>query len=266
VLTDYLTEAQIRGHRPHTIKLRRSVLTALQQALDKPLLEATTDDVTRWLLTLQHKSPNTISTYARSAAAFYGWAVQRGHLNRSPMTDAPMPRQPKSRPRPIPDAELRVALDAASGHVRTWLVLAAFAGLRAGEIARLRRENVVTQADPPYLEVINGKGGRDRRVVVGPIVVNEVAATGKVKGVLWTAEPRHVSWAVAEHFRGLGMPYTCHQLRHSFATRLFRVSHDLRLVQEALGHSSPTTTAVYAEPDSAGAARAVVLLEADYAA
>jgi integrase/recombinase XerC len=37
-----------------------------------------------------------------------------------------------------------------------------------------------------------------------------------------------------------------HDLRHSFAERLYRKTHDLLLVQRALGHRSVTSTMVYA--------------------
>ena len=39
---------------------------------------------------------------------------------------------------------------------------------------------------------------------------------------------------------------TVHGLRHSFATRLYGATRDLRLVQQALHHRAVTTTQIYA--------------------
>jgi integrase len=259
----HLDHLRQRGLAPSTIYQRRRALARLDAVLTVPLLDAGPAELAAWRAGLTTGAEATVSTYACHVREFYAWALAEGLIYINPA--AGLPRLRRLLPRPIAEKDLFAALAAAPRRVRPWLVLAGWAGLRAKEIALLRRQNILDTAAPPVLivaaDATTAKGSRERVVPLSGFVLGELHAYG-LPAAGWVFrrgdnrpgpnEPRTISHLANAHLHACGIAATLHQLRHRFGTQAYRESgRDLRVVQELLGHASPSTTVGYAAYDGA---------------
>jgi integrase/recombinase XerC len=250
-------------HSPETIYSRRGALRRLAAALPGGLLDATAADLAAWRNGLT-VAPGTITDYVSHAREFYDWAIGAGLLEENPAAGLVLPRRVRRLPRPIAETDLFTAVDSAPRRIRPWLVLAAWCGLRAKEIAYLRRENILDTVRPAALLIAEDatKGTRERMVplcayALGELHAYGLAASGYVfrrrDGQRGPNSPGRISHMTNDYLHGLGIAATLHQCRHRFATQAYRGRRDLRMVQELLGHANPSTTAGYAAFDQGDA-------------
>jgi integrase/recombinase XerC/integrase/recombinase XerD len=161
-------------------------------------------------------------------------------------------------------------LASAPRRVRLWIVLAAWAGLRACEIAGLRAESIRLGAAPCIVITAEATKGQSERIVqLCDFAVAEIRAAGlprrgwafaRADGLPGPNTPHRVSVLANTLLRECGIPDTFHGLRHRCLTQLYNATLDLRLVQEFAGHRRPETTAVYTKVADGKAMAAVQLL------
>ena len=137
---------------------------------------------------------------------------------------------------------------------RTMIILAAYAGLRAHEIAKIRGEDIDPRAGTI---TITGKGGRTDTLPAHALVLQ--AAADHPRRGWWFPSPaapdrpitaKNVGAVIAAALRRAGVNATAHQLRHRFATALLRGGADSRIVQPLMRHESLATTALYLAVDA----------------
>ncbi|MEJ2173011.1 MAG: tyrosine recombinase XerC [Woeseiaceae bacterium] len=268
------------GHLEYERRL--SHLTCKHYRRDLVALAAYCDEigVTRWSdIDSEHIRAFSSSCYRRGLSArsiqrrlsaartFYRYLLREGHVNRNPVDAVPAPKSGKRLPGNLDADRMARLLDIPGDSPivdrdRAILELLYSSGLRLAELTDLDCGDIDAQDATVR---VTGKGNKDRIVPVGRMALNALARWHKSRPELAAADekalfvsnrgtrlsPRSVQARVAHWARRQGIDSTVspHLFRHSFATHLLESSHDLRGVQELLGHANIATTQVYTHLD-----------------
>jgi integrase/recombinase XerD len=245
------------GHSERTLSSRRGTIRRLAlDGLDP--LAATADELETWLALLEGPDGMPLlrsskATYRAHLRAWFGWLVESGRREDDPSVNLPSAKAPRGLPRPVSPVDVTAILAACSdGRARqtaAYVTLAAFAGLRVHEIAKIRGEDVHGG------EIrVTGKGGVISTVPLVP-VIERLAATMPAGGWWFPTDSRtghvnrcSVSSAINRAMKRAGVVGTPHALRHFYVTQALRASGgDLRTTQRLARHASPATTAIYTQ-------------------
>tara|TARA_B100000809_G_scaffold261477_1_gene310482 strand:+ start:2479 stop:3627 length:1149 start_codon:yes stop_codon:yes gene_type:complete len=129
-------------------------------------------------------------------------------------------------------------------------------GLRRGELLNLKLNDIDSKR--MVINVVNGKGGKDRITILSQSVLEDLRNYFKV----WNPEIYLFEGIKGKQYTGSSISkiidnacksakirkkVSPHILRHSFATHLLENGTDLRQIQVLLGHSSTKTTEIYTQ-------------------
>lgn len=255
------------GHLPTSIEKVDGYLRSIDRAFGKSYFDITQQQLELFLDTRKISS-RTRYNWLSLTHCFYKWAIAEGLTEIDPTIRIARPRSRRSLPRPAASRELATAIARATPEQACWIKLAAYQGLRCQEIAGLKREDVI-EADN-LLRVVHGKGAHERILPLHPAVFLALRALPMPRnGWIFTRpmggkySPPLLSRKFNTALRDLDVDATAHQLRHWFGTNLYAQTHDLRVVQELMGHSSPTTTSIYVAFDRRAAIEGICGLSLD---
>jgi site-specific recombinase XerD len=161
-------------------------------------------------------------------------------------------------PRDVTDQVIQQLFAAIGNHSRDrcLFTLMLHAGLRVGELVTLQMGDVQVSTGGAARVRLLGKGRNERLVYLSATAAQSLAA-------YLATRPAHpseriflnqhgqpmtiagVQWRLAGYCRHAGIWLTCHQLRHTFASRLVAADVPVTSVQKLLGHRSIRTTQLY---------------------
>jgi integrase/recombinase XerC len=217
--------------------------------------------------------PRSIQRRLSAIRSFFQYLQREGLCAGNPAVDVQAPKVPKRLPHTLDaDQMARVLEPAAPAQVvgdprlatrdLAIMELLYSSGLRLAELVSLDLA-ALDLADRTVR--VTGKGAKVRIVPVGSLAVVAIQAwlavrTEFVKNgdtAVFVGQngrrlgARAIQLRLAQIARQQGLPIRLHPhlFRHSFATHLLESSHDLRGVQELLGHADISTTQVYTHLD-----------------
>ena len=207
-------------------------------------------------------SPSTIRKNVAAAKTFAAWCAADGHLDINQLAGYRLPPAPEPEIQPFNDAQV-VAMVAATA---TWTrsrrrnlaitLLLLDTGIRAGELLRLTPDDL--DLDAGWVRVW-GKGARQRRVAIGPRVIEALEAYQGLErrgtcpelfesekgGPMTYGGLKRMLERLAARGGVTGRRISPHTFRHTFAVNYLRAGGDERSLRLILGHRTGDSIEAY---------------------
>ena len=197
-------------------------------------------------------SPSSVSVATGAQRFLYKVTLKRAWA----VEEIPMPKRPFRLPVILSSEEVMHFLDSIVNLKQRAILMTAYAaGLRLSEATHLKVTDIDSQR--MMLRVDQGKGRKDRYVMLSPRILEELRAYWKAeRPTLWlfpgdspgkpiTRSAVQQACQRGRRASGIKKLLTPHSLRHAFATHLLESGTDVRTIQLLLGHRSLATTSRY---------------------
>ena len=225
-----------------------------------------------WLVDIGYVRSSVVRKLS-TLRGFLKWLIRDGIINTDPLPRRGILNKTRRLPRFLSKDEVKKMLDVVDSTTTiglrdlALLELIYAAGLRVSEVHKLNLNDINIGNQEL---IVTGKGSKQRIALIGKpatYAIQKYINHGRIKldpkgntkalfvnksGYRLTQRTIQKKVNYYSKLAGLNDVHT-HTLRHSFATHLLDGGADLRVVQELLGHSSPSTTQLYTHVSSAEA-------------
>ena len=254
-----LDELQRRNYAQNTVRSYIKAVEDFARYFGKPPERLGPDHIRQYQVHLFRDRKLAASTVEGRAAALRFLFVKT--LRRPYLPDQiPFPKRARRLPIVLSPEEVALLIDSARNLMHRAILMTLYAtGLRRAELCRLKVADI--DSDRMMISVREGKGGRDRDVLLSPKLLETLREywrwmkpkTWLFPGMInnWRADvpiDTKVVWEAVRQARtraGIQKRVTPHTLRHSFATHMLEAGADLRTIQVLLGHAKLADTTVY---------------------
>jgi len=259
-----IEDLQLRGLSPRTQDTYVRTVRLLAEHYDKSPDDITEEELRQYFLYLKNGKGVSASAF-RIALCGIKFFYQHTLKWEWPTLNLVRPAREKKLPVVLSIDEVRQVLGSVrSRHHRVCLTTIYSCGLRLQEGVHLQVADI--DSARMVVHVRRGKGAKDRYVPLPERTLDLLRGCWAAhRNPIWIFPSRypsnvlalatanrsmdvssvHRAFKAAVHESGLQKKATVHTLRHSYATHLLEAGVNLRIIQAYLGHSSPTSTAIY---------------------
>lgn len=279
MISAYLQSLQ-RYRQPSTIRIERDYLRVFEKSLSPYLSNEITTELIQDFLEKKKYSANSTRFLLKTLKCLFEFGLKNSWTQANPVLTIKMPKPPKTIPRFVDIEILDRLLNAMNGRTKLYFSILRFTGMRPSEAVQLKVRHIrqstcfdrltkLTRAYPAFIFLAQ-KTNSERVVPIHPTL--ESLLKPYIKGMgpdeylfknkAGTSYQPSMNSALDRLKKRLGITgVNLYTFRHSVATDLLAKTGDLRAVQTILGHSSSSTTEIYAHTLEATTLNAINLLK-----
>lgn len=253
----YVACLRLDGKSEKTIAQYFRTCKEFSYFINKSFLDISPYDVRLYLVMLGNRGCKNRSLENQRAylSAFYKWLVKERYLQYNPVENVSTIKYLDKDRHPFTDVEIDAMRQACkNARQRAILEMLLYTGVRASELCNLNIEDIDLENRVAY--VINGKGGKNRRVYFNHIVVkyykeylatrrdsDNAAFVSKNNNRITTSGVRSLL-KIIEKNSGVTNVHP-HRFRRTLATNLADRGMPINEIKIILGHANINTTMVY---------------------
>ncbi len=223
--------------------------------------DVTTEDLNSFMakLSKENYTAKSISRKTNSTKTFFKFLKSSGLTESDPATALEHPKFENKPPRILSKIEYRALRDAARGDLRIFAVIELLlqTGIRIGELAQLKVEDLNLDSESTVLHVPAGEGTVERDIPLNRPAVEAVKKYLEIRPktpnralfVTKTGRPllvRNIRTAIDRYFRMGGIKGAkVNDLRHTWVAHHLSTGTSLTLISKLAGHKRVSTTERY---------------------
>lgn len=211
-------------------------------------------DFKEWMLK-RGKSERTFNAVISCLRGYFDFLILNEVVRTNPVSNLLRVKVRNYRQERLTDShihEFYTYIDQLKPNIRAAFYLMIGSGARVGEVVNLTKEDITTENGRVFIDIRDAKWGSDRKIPIifksSALIVNDYLKDLDVTSLpAFRVSKRTLQTHATTFTQKTNIPFSCHVLRHTFATLLLENEVPIEKIQYLLGHKTPSATVHYTQ-------------------